>query len=158
LGPATVFIASATNIASSSVRIAPVAPGLFAANGDGSGAATGYALRIKADGSRSIEPIARFDATSQRFVPAPIDLGPEGEQVFLVGFGTGFSGRSSLDNTRVSVGGLNAPLNFAGAQGQFRGLDQFNALLPRSLAGRGEVDVVLTADGKSSNTVKIVIR
>src|SRR5262249_51740031 len=106
LGPATVFLASAPNIASSSVRIAPGAPGLFAANGDGSGAATGYALRIKADGSRSIEPIATFDATSQRFIPAPIDLGPEGEQVFLVGFGTGFSGRSSLDNTRVSVGGV----------------------------------------------------
>jgi uncharacterized protein (TIGR03437 family) len=53
---------------------------------------------------------------------------------------------------------VNAPLNFAGAQGQFTGLDQFIALLPRSLAGRGEVDVVLTADGKSSNAVKIVIR
>jgi hypothetical protein len=30
--------------------------------------------------------------------------------------------------------------------------------LPRSLAGRGEVDIVLTVDGKRANTVKVNIR
>src|SRR5262249_12873560 len=97
------------------------------------------------------------DEAQKQFVPVPIDLGPESDQVFLVGFGTGFRNRSSLGAVTVSVGGENAPLNFAGAQGEMIGLDQFNALLPRSLAGRSEVNVILTADGKASNVVKIAI-
>jgi uncharacterized protein (TIGR03437 family) len=49
-------------------------------------------------------------------------------------------------------------LTFAGAQGGFVGLDQANILIPSSLAGRGEVNVVLTVEGKSSNPVAINIR
>jgi hypothetical protein len=30
-----------------------------------------------------------------------------------------------------------------------------NVLVPGSLAGRGEVDVVVQADGKTANTVKV---
>jgi uncharacterized protein (TIGR03437 family) len=37
-------------------------------------------------------------------------------------------------------------------------LDQINALIPRALIGRGEVDVVLTVDGKIANTVRVNIR
>jgi uncharacterized protein (TIGR03437 family) len=38
------------------------------------------------------------------------------------------------------------------------GLDQTNVLLPRSFAGRGLVNVVMTADGLTSNTVQVCIR
>jgi uncharacterized protein (TIGR03437 family) len=38
------------------------------------------------------------------------------------------------------------------------GLDQANVRIPRSLAGRGEVNVVFTFDGKTANTVTINIR
>jgi len=38
------------------------------------------------------------------------------------------------------------------------GLDQVNVLIPRSLIGRGEVDVVLTVDGKPANTVRVAIK
>jgi uncharacterized protein (TIGR03437 family) len=37
-------------------------------------------------------------------------------------------------------------------------MDQYNILIPPSLAGRGSVDVVVTAAGKSSNTVNITIQ
>ena len=40
----------------------------------------------------------------------------------------------------------------------FAGLDQVNLLLPRSLAGRGDVDVALTVDGKAANIVRINIK
>jgi len=46
------------------------------------------------------------------------------------------------------------PVVFAGPQGQFTGLDQINVQLPASLAGKGEVDVVLTVDGVVANTVR----
>ena len=48
---------------------------------------------------------------------------------------------------------------YAGEQPDFVGLDQVNtAALPRSLRGRGLVDVILTVDGKAPNTVTVVIR
>jgi hypothetical protein len=38
----------------------------------------------------------------------------------------------------------------------YAGLDQFNrSPIPRSLAGRGEVAIVVTMDGKSARTVTI---
>jgi hypothetical protein len=40
-------------------------------------------------------------------------------------------------------------------QGQYPGLDQVNVRLPRSLAGRGEVNIALTVDGKAANTVTV---
>ncbi|MDQ3014035.1 MAG: hypothetical protein M3X11_25440 [Acidobacteriota bacterium] len=58
----------------------------------------------------------------------------------------------------VKAGGIDAPVSFAGAIAGFAGLDQINARLPRSLVGRGEVDVVLTVDGQAANTVKINIK
>lgn len=49
-------------------------------------------------------------------------------------------------------------MTYAGAQGGSQGLDQVNVLLPRALAGRGSgVPVVLTADGKTANTVTVSI-
>jgi uncharacterized protein (TIGR03437 family) len=45
-----------------------------------------------------------------------------------------------------------------GAQGSLVGLDQINVLIPRSLIGRGEVDVMLTVDGKAANTVRVAIK
>ena len=38
------------------------------------------------------------------------------------------------------------------------GLDQANIRIPSSLAGRGEVKVVLTVDGKTSNAVVINVK
>jgi len=46
---------------------------------------------------------------------------------------------------------------FAGAQDNLAGLDQINVRLSRNLIGRGEVSVVLIADGKTANPVKINI-
>jgi uncharacterized protein (TIGR03437 family) len=50
---------------------------------------------------------------------------------------------------------VTAPVVFAGAQGQFVGLDQINVQLPAALRGRGIVPVVFTVDGQTSNTVMI---
>jgi uncharacterized protein (TIGR03437 family) len=40
----------------------------------------------------------------------------------------------------------------------FVGLDQVNIVLPRTLIGKGLINVVLTVDGKVSNTVQISIK
>jgi uncharacterized protein (TIGR03437 family) len=135
-----------------------VAPSLFTANGDGKGVASAIALRIKADGSRSYEEVAEFDPAQNGFVPRPIDLGPEDDQVFLVLFGTGIRFRSSLSSVIATIGGEYASVTFAGSQGDFEGLDQVNVLLPRSLIGRGEADLLLTVDAQMANPVRINVK
>src|SRR5262249_20313341 len=145
-------------IAAGMIVVAPVAPGLFSANANGSGVAAAAALRVRADGSRQFEPIARFDPAQNRFVPIPLDLGPPEESLFLVLFGTGVRWRGGLETVTAKIGETEARVLYAGAQSDFPGLDQINVLLPRSLAGRGEVEVALTVDSKSANAVSVSVK
>jgi uncharacterized protein (TIGR03437 family) len=76
--------------------------------------------------------------------------------VFLILYGTGIRNAAAVTAT---AGGV--PITqgiFYGAQPQFAGLDQVNVQLPRSLIGRGVVDVSLTVDGVVSNVVRISIQ
>jgi uncharacterized protein (TIGR03437 family) len=158
-GPITITVASADGaISTGTAEVVTVAPGLFSANANGQGVAAAVALRVKADGTQQYESVARFDAATNRFVPVPIDLSPASDQVFLILFGTGFRFNSGLSAARVSVGGVNSEVLFAGATPGFVGLDQANVRLPRSLIGRGEVEIRLTADSQQANAVTISVK
>jgi uncharacterized protein (TIGR03437 family) len=137
------------------VEINRVAPGVFTANSNGQGAAAAIALRVKANGAQQFEPTARYDETARRFVTAPIELGNANEQVFLILFGTGWRNRSSLAALTATIGGAPVEALFAGAQGSLFGLDQLNLRLPPTLAGRGEVEVVVRVENQTANTVKV---
>ncbi len=145
-------------IATGVAQIAAVAPGLFSANATAQGVAAASALRVRADGSQSYEVVAQFDQAQNKFVALPIDPGPATDQVFLVLFGTGIRFRSSLSAVTAKIGGADADVLYAGAHGGFVGLDQVNVRVPRSLAGRGEVDIVLMVDGRMANVVRVSIR
>jgi uncharacterized protein (TIGR03437 family) len=138
-----------------SAAIESVTPGLFAANANGQGVAAAVVLRIKADGTQSYEAVAQLNASTNRYEAVPIDFGAATDQLFLVAYGTGFRYRSALSAVTCTVGGTNATVSYAGEQGSFVGLDQLNISLPRSLAGRGSADVVLSVDGKTANTVTV---
>ncbi len=144
------------SIATGTMPIAEVAPSLFSASANGQGLAAAVALRIR-NGQQSFELIARYDAAQNRIVAVPLDLGPETDQVFLILYGTGLRYRSGVSGVRVKLGGTDAPVLFAGVQNDFVGLDQVNIAVPRSLAGRGEVEISLTVDGKNANPVKITV-
>ncbi len=162
-GAATITITSGDGSVSTGVsQITSVAPGLFTANANGQGIAAALALRVKADGAQSYEPVARFDPAQIRFAPIPIDLGPDlgnaSDQVFLILFGTGIRLRSSLSAVSVKLGGVDAQTTFAGSLNGFVGLDQINARLSRSLIGRSEVDVALIVDGNPANIITASIK
>lgn len=158
-GTATITVFSGFGSASSgTIQVAAVAPGIFAANSTGKGLAAAVALRIKANGSQEFEPVAIFDPVKADFAAQPINLNPADEQVFLLLFGTGIRNRSALSAVSVQIGGVSTQINFAGAQGDFFGLDQINALLPRTLIGRGEVDVIVSVDGLTTNIVRVSIK
>ena len=88
----------------------------------------------------------------------PLSIGDASDQLFLLAFGTGFCNRSTLASVSATIGGTNAEVRYVAAQGSFVGLDQANIRIPSSLAGRGEVNVVLTVDGKCTNTVVINVK
>ena len=142
------------------IRIAAVAPGLFTANSDGQGVPAAVAFRRRGS-VETYESVARFDSGQNKFVTTPIDLGPDlgssSDQVALLLFGTGIRLRSDLSAVSAKIGGVDVPVLYAGAQGA-PGLDQVNVLLPRGLVGRGEVDLVLTVDGQTANTVRVNIK
>jgi|GEM_PF-1879060 len=158
-GAATITVTRGAGVAATgAVQVAATAPGLFAANADGQGAAAAIALRVRADGTQSFEPLALFDPAQHRFIPRPLDLGAETDRVYLVLFGTGLRYRRSLSTTSVKIGGVEAQTIYAGAQGGFVGLDQLNVLVPRRMPRGGEVDVTLRVEGRAANPVKINIR
>jgi uncharacterized protein (TIGR03437 family) len=158
-GEAAVTVSSGSGaVSTGTARIAAVAPGLFTANASGQGVAAAVALRVKPDGTQINEPVAEFSQAQNRFVARPIDLGPEGDQVFLILYGTGFRFRSALSAVSVKVGGAEMEVLYAAEAPGFIGLDQLNVRLARSLMGRGEVDVVVTVDGKTANTVRVAIK
>jgi len=85
----------------------------------------------------------------------PVDLGSSGDQIYLELYGTGLRGGSAT----ATVGGVNVPVIGPVPQGQFIGLDQINlGPLPRTLAGRGEVEIALMVAGQPSNVVTVTIR
>jgi uncharacterized protein (TIGR03437 family) len=80
-----------------------------------------------------------------------------GESVVLTLFATGLRKNSGLANVHATIGGVDAPVLFAGAQTEFAGLDQVNLQIPDALRGRGIVPIVLTVDGQTSNSVTVNI-
>lgn len=140
---------------SSQVTIASVVPSVFSANANGRGVAAAVIQRTTGDGTQTFEPVITFDQASGSFVPVPIDLGPDTDQVFLILFGTGFRYRSALANVSATIGGAGMQVAFLGAHPTLVGLDQCNIRLDRSLIGRNDVDVTLTVDGQQANTVSI---
>ncbi len=160
--PAGTLTGTATIMVSSGlvgiVEIVGVSPGLFTADASGAGLAAATVLRIKANGEQAYEPVARFDSEMGRFAAVPIEVSNPAEQVYLLTFGTGFRHRSDLAKVSAKIGDTPSEVLFAGAQGDFIGLDQCNIRLSPNLAGRGEVNVVLVVDGRTANTVKVAIK
>lgn len=126
------------------LNVQSVAPALFTFNAEG--LVAGAVVRVKPGGTQTEEPIFQQPQPGQ-IVARPIDLGPDGDQVFLVMYGTGIRRRFNLDLVSVTIGGETIKPEYAGPQGQFEGLDQVNVKLPRSLAGKGSVEIRLRVDG-----------
>jgi len=159
LGPATVTVTSAGQVtATGAVNIESVAPGLFTANFDGKGAPAAVAVTVAPDLTQITQAVARCGTAQGTCVTSPIDLGPSGTQVVLTLYGTGIRGRSSLAGVTARIGGLDAQVLYGGPQPEFAGLDQVNVVIPRALAGRGEVDLAITVDGKTANAVRINVK
>ena len=150
------IVNGAKEVAFGFVPIVKASPGLFSANTNGQGLPAALLLRVRSDG-QFYEPLMRYDAQQQQFIPVPIDLGPDGDQVFLILYGTGFR-NSGEAGVRVIIGDEDAEVSYAGAAPGYAGLDQANVRVPRSLIGKGDVTIEFTANNRSANAVTIVVK
>jgi uncharacterized protein (TIGR03437 family) len=155
-GPAAVTVTAPSGATSSAtVQIATVAPGIASSNPNGTGVAFATAFRLAADGVTQT-PVTVFVCPSGGCTAAPIDVSTG--TVFVSFYGTGIRGFGSLANVTCTIGGTNATVLSAGAQGQFAGLDQVNVQVPASLQGAGTVTVVFSVNGQAANPVTISIK
>jgi len=151
-GPGTVSVyRDGFLVAQGNVQIADVAPALFTANSTGSGVAA--AFYIQGSGGVFGDPQLVFQCSGApgSCVAIPIDLGTSTVQTTLFLFGTGIRGASSVT---VTVGGESVPAQLA-TSCCLMGLDEVTLSVPHSLAGKGLVNVLLTANGQAANTVQV---
>lgn len=151
IGTANVTVRASDGVVSTgAARINVAAPALFTANSSGAGLPTGSVLRVTAGGAQIEEPLGQFDPTTGTFIARPINLGAPDERVFLILYLTGL-GKAADPNqdgnfneaVHVLLGGNEIVPAYAGAQGTFAGLDQINVEIPRSMIGRGAVDMAV---------------
>ena len=136
-GVATVTVAAGGSSTNGSLNVVATYPNLFMANS--SGLAAAYVV----------------NSQGQVFsVSQPISAGSAASPMYLILAG---SGLGKTTTATASIGGVNATVAYAGPQGTYPGVDQYNIVIPPSLAGAGQVEVVVTAAGLPSNAVNVNI-
>jgi uncharacterized protein (TIGR03437 family) len=149
------------NVSQGQVNVVPSIASIFTMKPDGTGAPAGLAAQNTAT------PVFNLALGNPDGTPVQLDLGANGVIVALFATGLRFApntDRSALngvaESVSITIGGTAVtpgPL-FAGPQGTFVGVDQINFIIPTSFAGKGEVDMVVTVDGKASNTLRINLK
>lgn len=149
LGAATVTVkAGDGTVSTGPVMVANVQPAVFTLNA--AGLVAGSIIRVT-DAGQVAQNLYSVDA-SNNVIPAPVDVSKD--QVYLVFYATGLR-RAPQSQVSVSIGGVNIPVSYSGPQGSYVGLDQVNVQLPASLAGRGDVPVVLSVAGNQANMARM---
>jgi uncharacterized protein (TIGR03437 family) len=138
-----VVVAKDGAVSRGKVKVAGSIPAIFTGKSDGAGAPAAVASR---DGQNFDISLSNADGS-----PVPIDAG---NYVALFGTGTRFSSTP----VKITIDGIDIDPLYFGPQGSLEGTDQVNLQIPQSLAGRGDVDLILTLDGVTSNTVKLKIK
>ncbi len=128
-------------LSSGKVKVVDAAPGIFTVTGDGTGPAAALCGQVSDDGMKFLISLP------------PCSVGTEMSPHYLILFGTGWRNASS---TTVAFKGEGTEVttipSFAGKQPDFLGLDQINLTLPQSLAGKGTVELTVSATSGTTTT------
>lgn len=157
-GAATIKAANGASTQTFTVSVQNVVPALFSMNSTGTGVAAATATQTQASNPQLQSPVQVFQCSpSAGCASVPIQLGVD-TPIYVSFYGTGIRGRSSLSNVHLTIDNISVPVQYAGPQPSYPGLDQVNVALPLSLRGAGESNVVLTVDGQVSNIVTISVK
>jgi len=156
-GAGSIVVSAGGTTQSFPVTVKPVAPALFSMNSRGTGVAAAVAVAVQVANPELQGSLPVFRCDAGGCVSVPLRLGVD-TPIYVSLYGTGIRNRSALSHVTVTIGGVDAPVQSAGPAPGFVGLDQVNVLLPLTLRGHGESNVVLTVDGETSNAVTINIQ
>jgi uncharacterized protein (TIGR03437 family) len=147
-GPVTLSVANAVGTSTTTSVVAPAVPSVFSLDGSG----TGAAAAINGSTGVIVSPTA------------PLKAGVDSVELFLTGLGPVTTGSDGLAHANAavtaSVGGLSCPVTYAGRVPGVPGLDQVNCQIPAALTSPSAVAVpaVVTAAGRASNTVVLIVK
>ena len=154
LGAATVTFTNGNGAVSTGpLTITAVNPGFFTVRQDGTGIPIGEIQRVRNGTTLGYEPV--WAGTGATATAVPIEWKDPNDVLYLVLYGTGIRNRTQLSNVTAVVGGVNHDVVYAGPQNGLAGIDQVNILLKRGLAGSGNVNVIVSTDGKLANLVQV---
>ena len=153
-GAATVSVSNGGSTYAGTLQIANIAPAIFTADNSGSGPPAAQVVRAS-NGVNSFDPAPYAVGTSGTpATPVAIKLGPSTDHLYLMLYGTGI--QRHANPVTATIAGTSVPVTYAGAQGTFAGLDQINiGPLPQSLSGQSSVNLIITVDGITANTVTL---
>ncbi|HLK70264.1 MAG TPA: BACON domain-containing carbohydrate-binding protein [Bryobacteraceae bacterium] len=137
-------------LASTEVLITPVSPGIFTLKGDGTGVPLATVTGVLNDGSTVSLPPYQCTGSGCSVVPITV---PDGlTDFYIVLYGTGVRNGKVISAT---LGSMPLEVVYAGAQGQYQGLDQINLHLKGPVTLSGTQSLRLQADGVVSNAVSL---
>lgn len=150
-GAATVTITVGSSSTTGGLNVVSTYPNLFSVNSAGLAAAY---VQYQSGQVSNVYQLQNNSIVSQA-----VSAGSSTNGAYLILAGSGLGAASgSTSQVTATIGGINATVTYAGAQGTYPGLDQYNILIPPSLAGKGQVPVIVTAAGLPSNTVYITVQ
>lgn len=153
-GPAVTTVTSGDGtVTTGIVLVAPVTPGIYTANANGKGTAAAVAVIVHANGTQSTQLTFTCSGAGD-CVAKPISLSAS-DKLFIELYATGVRHLSSKSAISAEVNGQNAPVEYAGKQGAFSGLDQINVEIPQSLTDGGPLNIQLTVVDNADNITTI---
>jgi uncharacterized protein (TIGR03437 family) len=135
------------------IIVTPVSPGIFTANGNGTGTANASLIAALADGSTVSLPA--FQCGSGGCQSVPIQLPANATSLYIVLYGTGIRNAQKIS---ANLGPSIASVLFAGAQAQFPGVDQINLRVDQLAGLTGTQVLQVTTDGVTSNVVTLTFQ
>ena len=152
-GAATVTVTSGDGTASSAkATLTSLAPALFTLNSTGLAGAD--AICVSSSGAKTAENV--YETVNGTLQPLPLNLGACAQTVLML-YATGMD-KATASGTKVTIGSVAATVQSAGPQGSLPGLDQISVVIPASLKGKGNVSIVVSAGGMTSNTVNVTVK
>lgn len=142
------------------MQVQTVAPALFTANENGQGVISATAYHTVIPTTLAVPlPVYQCIDVPGTCVSVPLLLGVD-VPVFVTANATGLRGRSSDSALHLTIGGQDVPIQAVNPQddnGPNAGIDQIFFPVSLNLRGAGEVDMLVTVDGTTSNTARINI-
>jgi uncharacterized protein (TIGR03437 family) len=153
LGPATVTVTSGTQtVATGQATVTALAPALFTLNT--SNLAAAYAECVSSGGAQTVED--PFEVVNGTIQALPLNLKACAQTVLQL-YATGLD-IATAAAVQATIGTTPATVQSAGPGGMLPWIDEVDVVIPQSLVGAGNVPVVITAGGLSSNMVYVTIQ